>query len=321
MSVDAKRLGATLLDVVRAWVEPAFVTVCRRIEALEQRAPVAGPKGDAGDAGADGRSAYELARAAGFPGSEEAWLESLCGAPGEDGKDGADGRSVTLDDIAPIAARAAEEAVAKLPAPKDGKDGESVHPDTVRAMVAEQVRLHVAEIPRPRDGEPGRDATAIEYRDGIDESKSYPRGTHALHRGGVIVAMRATDPLVVDVTKLSSTDATLPAADLTAAGWAVAMNGTHTDVEESLDEGRTIRRTLTMTNGKVIVSERKTSIAIYRGVWLHDREYSRGDLSTRDGSVWHCEAQTTTEEPGRSPAWKLAVKRGNHGRDGKDAKS
>jgi hypothetical protein len=247
MSVDAKRLGATLLDVVRAWVEPAFAAVCRRMDALEQRAPAPGPKG------ADG-------------------------ADGQDGKDGRDG--------------------------VDGKDGESVHPDTVRAMVADQVRLAVAEIPRAKDGEPGKDATEIDYRDGIDEAKSYPRATHALYRGGVVVALRATDPVVN--------------GDLTAAGWAVMMNGTHTDVEESLDEGRTVRRTLTMTNGKVIVSERKTSITIYRGVWLHGREYNRGDMATRDGSVWHCEAESTTVEPGNGkPEWKLAVKRGNQGRDAK----
>lgn len=301
MSVDAKRLGATLLDVVRAWVEPAFATVCRRMEALEQRAAVAGPKGDDGADGRDGADGKD-------------------GAPG---RDGVDGKSVSLEEVRLLLAQLVTEAVAEIPAAKDGapgKDGESVHPDTVRAMVAEQVRLHVAEIPKPRDGEPGRDATAIEYRDGIDEAKSYPRGTHALHRGGVIVAMRATDPLyVIDVTTLCSTDVALRPSDLTAAGWAVAMNGTHTDVEESLDDGRTIRRTLTMTNGKVIVSERKTSIAIYRGVWKHDTEYSRGDMATRDGSVWHCEHDgPTLEEPGKSSHWRLAVKRGNHGRDGKD---
>lgn len=300
MSVDAKRLGAALLDVVRAWVEPAFAAVCQRVEMLESRAPEPGLKGDPGDPGdpgKDGRCAYDLAVERGFAGSVDEWVASLQGEPGARGDDGA---SVTLEDVAPLLERAVADAVSRIPPPAAGKDGESVHPDTVRAMVADHVRLAVEEIPKPRDGADGKDATTIDYRDGIDEMKSYPRSTHALYRGGVIVAMRATDPL---------------GDDLTAAGWAVAMNGTHSDVEESLDEGRTVRRTLTMTNGKAIVSERKTSVVIYRGVWLRDREYARGDMATRDGSVWHCEAETTTEEPGRSAAWRLAVKRGNHGRD------
>lgn len=216
-------------------------------------------------------------------------LELRAPVPGPKGDDGAPGH-------------AGEPGVAGAP----GKDGESIHPDTVRAMVADQVRLQVAEIPRAKDGEPGRDAVAMEFRDGIDDGKSYPKGASALYRGGTVVALRATDPLAET------------AGDLAAAGWGVMLNGTHADVEESLDEGRTVRRTLTMTNGKAIVSERKTSVTIYRGVWLHGREYSRGDMATRDGSVWHCEAETTTVEPGNGkPEWKLAVKRGNHGRDAK----
>lgn len=42
-------------------------------------------------AGAEGASAYEVAVANGFVGTEAAWLESLIGAPGADGADGADG--------------------------------------------------------------------------------------------------------------------------------------------------------------------------------------------------------------------------------------
>lgn len=290
MSVDAKRLGATLLDVVRAWVEPAFAAVCRRIDAIESRAPVPGPKGEDGAPGRDG----------------------VDGADGEHGKDGADGRSVTLEEVAPMINRVVAEAIARIPPPvagKDGKDGEngrdgeSVHPDTVRSMVADQVRLAVDAIPRPRDGEPGRDATAIDYRDGIDAAASYPRGTHALYRGGIVIAMRATDPLA----KMSG--------DLTAAGWAIALNGVAEEAEEISEDGRTFKRVTIYTNGQSFERQFQTAAMIYQGVWKPG-EYVRGDTVTRDGSVWHCEAPTT-DEPGKSPAWRLAVKRGNHGRDAK----
>lgn len=294
MSVNAKQVAATMMDVVRAWVEPAFAAIVGRLEALELRAPAKGEPGRDAD-----------------PVDETALVTRVLAeirAP-KDGADGKDGTSVTLQDVEPLLARMVAEAVAKIPAGKDGepgKDGESVHPDTVRAMVVDQVRAEVANIQRPRDGEDGtdgRDATAIDYRDGIDEAKSYPKGTHALYRGGVIVAMRATDPV---------------GDDLTTAGWAVVMNGTHSEAEEVLDDGRTIRRMRILTNGKTVVSEHKTAIVLYRGVWKHDTEYSRGDLATWDGSVWHCEAGTTRARPGSTPDWRLAVKRGNHGKDGKD---
>jgi uncharacterized protein (TIGR02145 family) len=45
-----------------------------------------GVKGDSGVAGANGLSAYEIAKAAGFNGSEEEWIESLKGEPGADGR-------------------------------------------------------------------------------------------------------------------------------------------------------------------------------------------------------------------------------------------
>jgi hypothetical protein len=42
--------------------------------------------------GIDGLSAYEIAKAKGFKGTADEWLESLRGAPGRDGVDGIDGK-------------------------------------------------------------------------------------------------------------------------------------------------------------------------------------------------------------------------------------
>lgn len=52
---------------------------------------VLGRPGPAGQDGADGLSAYELAVGQGFGGSLEEWLGSLKGEPGADGADGTDG--------------------------------------------------------------------------------------------------------------------------------------------------------------------------------------------------------------------------------------
>lgn len=58
-----------------------------RLYNLETNPPGQGP------AGADGRSAYEVAVSNGFQGNESEWLESLQGANGQDGQDGIGGGS------------------------------------------------------------------------------------------------------------------------------------------------------------------------------------------------------------------------------------
>lgn len=53
----------------------------------------------------------------------------------------------------------------------------------------------------------------------------------------------------------------------------------------------------------------------FRGVWQAPETYKRGDLATHDGSLWHCNAESTTGRPGDgSTDWTLAVKRGKDAR-------
>lgn len=60
----------------------------------------------------------------------------------------------------------------------------------------------------------------------------------------------------------------------------------------------------------------------YAGVFDEERSYRKGEFVTDGGSLWHCNAETTTgEKPGKSEVWTLAVKRGRDGKDaGKDAR-
>ena len=60
-----------------------------------------GATGAAGPAGADGASAYEVAVANGFAGTETEWLASLVGADGQDGT-GGDGGAVTIVSTSPL---------------------------------------------------------------------------------------------------------------------------------------------------------------------------------------------------------------------------
>src|SRR5580765_1441734 len=79
----------------------------------------------------------------------------------------------------------------------------------------------------------------------------------------------------------------------------------------SPDGGRTVRWLL---GGKTI--ELKTNIVLDAGVWKDGTAYSQGDGVTWAGSFWIAQADTGAK-PGDSEDWRLAVKRGRDGKDGK----
>jgi integrin beta 3 len=75
------------------------------------------------------------------------------------------------------------------------------------------------------------------------------------------------------------------------------------------DGGRTLRWAIGNT-----VHEIKTAIVLDAGVWKEGTSYAAGDGVTLGGSFFI--AQTgTSAKPGKSDEWRLAVKRGNDGRD------
>ena len=78
----------------------------------------------------------------------------------------------------------------------------------------------------------------------------------------------------------------------------------------SADGGRTLRFAL----GDKVVREVKTAIVLDAGVWKEGTSYAAGDGVTLGGSFFIAQADTTAK-PGKSDDWRLAVKRGNDGRD------
>ena len=68
------------------------------------------------------------------------------------------------------------------------------------------------------------------------------------------------------------------------------------------------------TGEKTIALPFKTPLAIYRGVFLDGKIYERGDLVTVNGSIYHCDTDTTSRPGDGSKDWTLAVKRGKDDR-------
>jgi len=318
-------LAKEMIESVRGHVSRAIAGLSPRIELLEEavrKASTADPaamltavRGAVAEAmaalpapaqGAPGKDADPAEIAAQVSKALAALPKPKDGAPGQDGKDGA---SVDPAMVAEMVAGDVSKAVAALPKPKDGapgqdgKDGASVHPDTVAVMVMEHVEKAMAKLALPkdgRDGEDGKDAAQIDPLPSIDESKSYQRGTLASHAGGLIRAVRNTDP-VKD-------------GRLEDAGWRVVWDGVAALEVKQAEDMRTFSVQLDLTSGLRRAFDFKLPVILYREVW-REGEYERGDVVTWSGSAWHCQHKTT-DKPGTSEAWRLMVKRGSDGKDG-----
>ena len=194
------------------------------------------------------------------------------------------------------------------PAGKDGAPGDPGQAGATGAVGPAGPRGEKGDPgPAGTDGADGRDALELDVLDGIDPARSYPRGTVAAFRGGVIRATRKTDPV---------------GDDLRAAGWMVLMDGV-ADVTHALQDERSLVITTTRTSGATSRAELRAPMMIYREIFRDETAYEPGDAVTWDGSLWHCQRACKGERPNApgadgDRAWRLVAKRGRDGRDGKD---
>lgn len=86
--------------------------------------------------------------------------------------------------------------------------------------------------------------------------------------------------------------------------------------EELADDGRTIIRRY--IRGDEVKEFRHTfPVVLDQGVYKSEQEYVAGDGVTWAGSFWIAQ-KATAEKPGVGDGWRLAVKSGRAGRDGRD---
>lgn len=158
-----------------------------------------------------------------------------------------------------------------------------------------------------RDGEPGRDALQIDVLETVDPQRRYARGTFAHYRGGIVHAVRTTEPLPAD-------------GDMAAAGWRVILNGVHGLAVQLADDLRTVSVGLAHTDGSTTTKTVQVPAMIYRGIWREEDAaagaYTAGDVVTLGGSTWVARTATTEKPADGATSWQLAVKKGRDGRDG-----
>jgi hypothetical protein len=188
-----------------------------------------------------------------------------------------------------------QKALEALPKPKDGKDGDSVHPDTVARMIREEVAKALAEMPKPEDGEDGLDALEIDFIPEIDQERKYPKGSYACHKGGVWRAYKSTEGMD---------------------GWECIWLGVAEQGIEQVDD-RTWKVYSVKSNDERIEQLIKFPVVLDRGVWKPETKYEQGDGATYAGSYWIAQKDNVDSKPDSGNGdWRLAVKRGQNGRDG-----
>jgi hypothetical protein len=219
-------------------------------------------------------------------------------------------------DLSQVKAFIAEE-VAKIDRPKDGVNGkdadlevvkgfiqqevksipipkvESFTLEQVEKMVADAVAAAIANIPPAKDGEDGKDALAIQILPAIDESKSYPRGTFALHKNGTWRAYQKTVGMK---------------------GWECTQVGIAEIDIEMLDD-RTLSIKTMLSNGEAQEKTLKLKNIKYKGVVAEGATYEEGDFVTWGGSIWHCDEPTSERPREGHKSWTLAVKKGRDYRE------
>jgi integrin beta 3 len=256
--MDFKALTDGLYEAVKGYIARSMAPMQAKLAELESREPIHGRDGKDGKDGKDADpDAIKAAVAAAVsalpaplngkdgkdadPDAIKAAVDAAVSAlpaplNGRDGKD-ADAEEVArsleaslekrLTDLIDTAADARmtmviERAAALVPRPADGNDG-AHGKDADPALIAELVRKAVSEIPSPaagKDGQDGRDAAQLEILDGIDPFKRHHRGTYASHRGSIVRAFRATDPMP-------------EGGDLEKSGWHVVVRGVADPIEDA----------------------------------------------------------------------------------------
>lgn len=222
------------------------------------------------------------------------------GDKGEDGRPGADGKAIDPIEVDALVKQHVAKVVAALPPAQKGDPGEKGEPGDRGDKGEDGLSIPGTPGEPGRDGRDGksgpagRDALQIDPIEGIDEARSYARGTYASHLGGLWRADEDTEGLK---------------------GWRCLVSGFAAPEIELAEDGRTVIVRSAMSAGKVVEKSFQLPVQIYRGVYREGETYERGDTATWAGSLWHAN-EKTADKPGDGSKWSLAVKKGRDGKDG-----
>lgn len=218
--------------------------------------------------------------------------------------------------LAELEARPLPEKGEKGDAGVPGQDGKDVDHSIVKQFVIDEVAKAVAELPPPERGEKGDPGERGEKGDAGDPGRDGTNGKDG----------RGVKDLLID--REGQLVATMDDGEMKNLGPVVGKDGRDgKDGErgadgfslESFDVEALDERTIALKfagNGQSHSYELAFPVMVYRDVYKAGETYTRGDVVTWGGSLWHCNAETK-DKPG-TDAWTLAAKKGRDGKDGKN---
>lgn len=223
--------------------------------------------------------------------------EPLSGEPGRDGVDG-----------------------------RDGKDAEPVTDDRLRDALAPEVARHVGDWlagnpPAPgQDGKDGQDGTnGADGRDGVSVTLDdvRPLIESEMSKWALDFERRAHGVLERAVERIPAPQAGKDGRDgVNGKDGLDALQLDDFDLALS-DDGRTV--TLSLQQGdRRIERSLQFPVVIDRGVYSDGSGYAKSDAVTFGGSLWIAQKDAPDGKPGLSADWRLAVKKGRDGKDGRN---
>lgn len=276
---DGKQFAADVVSEVRGYVERSIIPIVARMDALEKQFSDLPAPRDGVD-GAPGKDADTEAAAEIVAAKIAPEIEHL--------------RSM-LDAI-PLPELPDIRAIVKdtLNAIEKPKDGHSPTPEELRPLMEECASRAVSALPAAKDGV-GLAGSLID-RD-----------------GNLVVTL--SDGSVTTLGPVVGKDGAPGKDGANGADGKDGRDGIGFDDMELVEteDGVFLR----FTRGD-IVKDFRLPIVIDRGVFKPGSAYRKGDGVTWGGSFWIAQCDTD-EKPDTAKGWRLAVKKGRDGRDGKDA--
>jgi hypothetical protein len=259
-------------------------------------------------------------------------------ANGEPGPKGEPGTSVTIADVSPLIVEVVAKAVADLPKPKDGEPGKSVDYAVVMMDLGAQVKSlvettiadAVAALPAPKNGEPGPKGDRGESVKGDPgppgESSKGEKGdkgdpgepgkSFALDEARALI-----DPLLDAMQSKWALDFERRAQALFQAAVDKmskpkdGADGFSLDDLTIEDDGHGLI-TLRFTRGEMVkMHQMQIPWPEDRGVFRDGETYRKGNGVTWGGSYFIIQKDNPQGKPGESDDFRLAVKRGQNGKD------
>lgn len=194
------------------------------------------------------------------------------------------------------------EAVEAIPKPQDGK---SITVEDVQPIIDEGIQKAVENLPKPKDGEPGKDG-----RDGLDVKELFRA------EGGKLMAVMS-DGTTRDLGQFVGKDGEPGKDGKDGEPGKDGKDGFGFDNLDLAVEDTGVK--LRFMRGEH-AKEFLLPIVMDQGVYKAGNVYRKGNGVTWAGSFWIAQ-KDTDEKPGDGDSWRLAVKKGRDGRDGKSPPS